>query len=446
MVASGEIQSPAGPDGPQVGPGWQREIESRLSPARSTTISVRTVRAAVRCFLWTVVGIHVFFLWSVRGRVQKGDPDFTAFYTAARILREGRSANLYDPATQNAVQFEFATNQDIRHGPLPYICPPYEALVFVPLTFLPYAQAFLLWNGLNLAMVALIAVLLRRSLTSLQDIQLWEWILGLLAFFPVFINFLQGQDAILLLLLFILGFRALDRDADFLAGCWFGMAVFKYHFVVPLILILALWKGRKVVLGFAATASAATLLSLTIVGWRGALKYPAYAWFVVSVPGHGQTPIGLMTNLVGLAIGWPILEPIAGPLRLLAIAASMALLIAVMHMRRWVILPGNKAAFRLGFAGAVIATVLVPYLTNTHDLCLLVLPLALLADYCASHWSERQVVRPLLVQLIPVLISPLWILLWLWGGKLNLFAIPLFGTILAVRKELVRRSTVTSSA
>jgi hypothetical protein len=390
-----------------------------------------------------VLGIHGFFLWNVRARVQKGDPDFTAFYTAGRILREGRAAQLYRGSTQNAVQWEFATDTDLRRGPLPYICPPFEALIFVPLTFLPYGEAFALWNLVNLGLLIAIACWLRRAFGSLERFPLWEWILVLLAFFPVFTNFLQGQDAILLLLFFVLGFRALDRNAEFAAGCWLGLGVFKFHLVVPLVLILALWKGRKLALGFAATASAATLVSLGIVGWHGALRYPAYAWRVVSVPGHGQTPLGLMSNLLGLVTGWPVLESVGWPLRLVALAGSAALLIVVVRMRG---LANDARFFRLSFACAVVTAVLVSYLTNTHDLCLLVLPLALLADYCAAHWPERHAMRALLTPVVPLLISPLWILVWIRWGRLNLVAILLLWWVYAMRHELLRLKVNAVSA
>lgn len=382
-----------------------------------------------------MVAIHAFFLWSMRGRIQKGDPDFTVYYTGAEILREGRAPQLYDAATQASVQREFTTDTDIRQGPLPYIHPPFEALIFVPLTLLPYGQAFVVWNFLNLAMLGAIALLLRPVLTSLREIPLWEWLLVLLAFFPVFADVLQGQDAILLLLVFVMAFRALDRNAAFLAGSWLGLGVFKYHFAIPLILILAIWKGRKPLLGFAATASAVALLSLAIVGWHGALVYPAYAWRIVSVPGHGQTPVGLMTNFVGLVTGWSVFEGLGWTTRLVALLASVGLLILVARMRG----SANDARFfRLSFACAVITTVLVSYLTNTHDLCLLVLPIALLADHCARHWSERGAMRALLVPVVPLLVSPLWILLWMRGGKLNLFVIPLLWWICAMRREIAR--------
>ena len=434
-----------------------------------------------------MAGLHLFFLWSVRGRIAKGDPDFTVYYTAANILRQGRGASLYNAATQEAVQRQFTTDADIRRGPLPYIHPPCEALIFVPLTLLPYRQAFLVWNLLNLGMLVGIAVLLRGILFSLRPIPLWEWLLALLAFFPVFVNFLQGQDAILLLLVFVLAFRALDRGADLVAGGWLGLALFKFHFALPLTLILVIWRGRRLAAGFAATASAVTLISLALVGWSGAMQYPAYAWRTVSIPGHGQTPLGLMPNLIGLATGWPALQhtlwlrlpqtwvpqtwvPQVSPLlrdlgglslaRFVALLASIALLAAVARFgNRGARLPqsnpgqanldkanpgknnSNNGApvFRLSFACAVITAVLVAYNTNAHDLCLLVLPLALFADDCALRWHDsrpnRQQLASLLLPVAPLSISPLWIVLWMRWEKLNLMVIPLLWWMYAWARE-----------
>jgi hypothetical protein len=389
------------------------------------------------------LSIHGFLLWNVRSRVRKGDPDFTVYYTAALILREQRAAALYDPATQRAVQWEFAADTDIRRGPLPYIHPPFEALIFLPLTYFDYTAAFWLWNLVDLLLLFLITRWLRQLVPSVRTIPLWQSVLALLAFFPVFANFLQGQDAILLLLVFVLAFRALDRGAVFLTGCWLGLGLFKYHFIVPMVLILAIWKGWRLISGFAATGSAVTLLSLAIVGRRGALQYPGYAWRVVSVPGHGQTPIGLMSNLLGLIAGWPWPQSLARGLLLAVAVASLAVLIAVARMRP---LARDRQLFRLSFGCAVIAAVLVGYNTNMHDLSLLVLPLALLAEHCAAVSSDWPRVRGLLVPVLPLLISPLWILLWLEWGKLNLMALFLLWWLYSMRKEIgeMKRDTVAA--
>ncbi len=383
-----------------------------------------------------MVGIHSFFMWSVRDRIVKGDPDFTVFYTAGQMLREGRAAQLYSPEAQQAVQQKFTNNADLRRGPLPYIHPPFEALIFLPLTVLSYSYAFAVWNVVNLGMLLGIALLLRRSLSSLSEIPAWEWVLAFLAFFPVFSNFLQGQDAILLLLLFILGFGAMSRDADFLAGCWFGLAVFKYHFALPLIVILVLWRRKKLALGFIATASAAILLSLWIVGWQGALRYPAYAWSVVSTSGHGQTPLGLTPNLLGLVTGWPFLDGMTTTLRWIVVLASVSLVAVVARMGG---IANDRKYFKLCFACAVVTAVLVGYNTNAHDLSLLILPLALVWDYgvsAISQWSH--VTLRILDPVIPLLISPLWFFLWIRWERTNLMAFFMLWWLFAIRREILR--------
>jgi hypothetical protein len=384
-----------------------------------------------------MLAIHAFFLWSVRGRIEKGDPDFTVFYTAGQMLREGRAAQLYYLGAQQAVQQEFTRNSDLRRGPLPYIHPPFEALIFLPLTFLPYEYAFALWNVANLGMLLAIATLLRRSLPRLGEVPTWEWLLAFLAFFPIFSNFLQGQDAVLLLLLFVLGFSALDSGEDILAGCWFGLGVFKYHFVIPLVLVLVLWRGRKLLSGFAVTASAMTLLSLGIVGWQGAFQYPVYAWKVVSTPGHGQTPLGLTPNLLGLVTGWPFLDGMTTTLRWVVLLASVSLLAIIARM--WG-MARDRRYFKLCFACAVVTAVLVGYNTNAHDLSLLILPLALVADYCVSAMPRSNDKIRIIAPAVPLLISPLWFLLWIRWEQTNLMALFLVLWLFANRREVSRRS------
>ena len=298
-----------------------------------TAISAQSYKTISRLFLVAMVGTHVFFLWSVRGRVGRGDPDFTVFYTAGKILREGHRSQLYDARTQLEAQQEFTADSDIRRGPLPYIHPPFEALLYLPLTFLSYGHAFILWNLLNLVLLYAVAVVLRSSLPSLRQASPWDLMLACLAFFPVFANFHQGQDAILLLLFVVLGFRALNKNAEFVAGCWFGIGIFKYHLILPLVLILVLWKGRKLFFGFATVALAAAFLSLGIVGWRGALLYPSYAWNVISSPGLGGIPPREIPNLLGLVTGWPLLERVGWPLQLATLACSVALLTITVRIR-----------------------------------------------------------------------------------------------------------------
>jgi len=382
-----------------------------------------------------VVALHALFLWNVRERIAKGDPDFTVFYTAAKMVRAGYGRSLYQSRAQQEVQRGFTSDSDIRRGPLPYLHPPFEAVIFVPLTLLSYPQAFAVWDLANLVMLLGVILLLRRSVSSLRRVSLWESVLACLAFFPVFINFLQGQDAILFLLLVAVGFCDMERGSDFMAGAWFGLGVFKYHLMVPLVVMLALrrgraGRGRKLLLGFSVVAALTVVLSLGMVGWQGALEYPLYVWRAVSVPGFGQTPYGMNPSLLGLVAGWPVLERLIWPARLVTLAGSAVLLILVSRMRAPV---NDRGLSHLSTACAVIAAILVSYSANAHDLCLLILPLVLVADYCRGRdWPS---VRELALPALPLLISPLWIFSWIRWGRINFVAALLLWWIYVLRRR-----------
>jgi len=400
---------------------------------RDTAISSQPYKSIARLFCLAILATHVFFLWNVRGRIARGDPDFTAYYTAGRMLRSGQAAQIYDPATEFKVQKEFTVNNEIRKGPLRYIHPPFETVLFLPLAFFSYRTAFVLWDLLNLGLVIAVCLISRTAQLAGADIRTWELVLALLAFFPVFVNFFQGQDAILLLLAVTLAFRAMHLRADFAAGCFLGAGLFRFHLVIPLVFILLLWGRGKVVAGFAAAAGGLFLISAAILGWKATFAYPTYLWLWISVPGVGRPPASLLPSLFGLVSGWPGLERIQWLLRLAAFVASAGLLVLVARLKHVV---NDPRFFDLGFACAILVSVLVGYNTSTYDLALLVLPMFAVAQ---DLIHEQKGFRSLALPLLPLLVSPLWLLLGMRGQKFNLIAVLLLWWLFAVRKELLRR-------
>lgn len=383
-----------------------------------------------------MVAMHAFFLWNLRPAVARGDPDFTVYYTTGRMLREGRGSQLYDPHAQLAVQREFAVDAESRHNPLPYIHPPFEALIFLPLTFLPYAAAYFFWNGLNLAILLGVVRLLRTSVECLRHISGLDLYLALLAFSPVIANFHQGQDAILLLVVVLLAFRAWEQGADFTAGLWIGAGLFKYHLILPLAVVLVLWRGRKFLLGLLTTSSAAILISLAIVGWQGALAYPGFTWRVLSQPGLGRIPFRQLPNLLGLIAGWSSEEYSGWLVPAVALAGSILLLAVAVRMGRCAV---NRPLARMAFAFALTSALFVGYSTNTYDLALLVLPIALAIDHSLRESTEASAQRiALILPILPLLLSPLWFYLWLRWEHINVIAIFILWWLYAMRKEILR--------
>jgi glycosyl transferase family 87 len=392
-------------------------------------------RRLVRLFITGMVCLHFLFFFKLLPRIERGYPDFIAFYTAGGALRCGSGHELYDQGVQYEAQKRCAGFSLPRQGALPYIHPPFEALIFLPVTLLPYLQAFMLWDLLGLAGLFYVACLLRRSVGALRSIPAWEFVLGSLAFFPVFACLLQGQDSILLLLLCTLGFNALKRESHFLAGCWFALGAFKFQWVLPMVLLIAIWKMRRVATGFFAVSLVLGLVSLGLAGWQNMLFYPTYVLHVVKSPSLGGVTSNLMPNLRGLILGWP--WPFSRAIGNAAVVlASVALFLSAATRGSG----GSKPQrLELQFSLAVIVSGLIGWHSNAHDLSLLILPLVLLADYGLNRRAQEAGSGfALLFPALPLLISPLWIVLWLYAGQVNLIAIPLLWWAWRIGKELSR--------
>ncbi len=279
--------------------------------------------------------------------------------------------------------------------------------------------------------------ILRRSLAAWQAFSSWELLLWALAFFPIFATFHQGQDAILLLLVLVMSFRALTRQSDLLSGCWLGFGIFKYHLVLPLAVILAIWRGRKFTFGFAASSLTLAVISLALVGWHP-IAYSRFVWQVVSNPDLGGIPWRGLPNVLGLLGGWPFFENFGRLVIGIALVSSFALLLVLAGLRR---LAHHGRFLGLCFACAVIAALLVGYGTNTYDLSLLIVCLAVVVDYCATRVPEHGASRwSLFFPAVPLLISPLWFFLWLRWERINLIAIFLLWWLFAIRKEILDAS------
>jgi hypothetical protein len=390
-----------------------------------------------RLFCIAMLGMHLFFLWNVRTRIARGDPDFTAFYAAATLVRSGHAVDIYNPSEQFSAQTRFTDDSELRRGPLRYIHPPFEALLFVPFTFFPYRAAFILWDLANVGMLVAIAVSLRATLLPGSGIHIWDLLLGLLAFFPIFANFFQGQDAILLLLVVALAFRAMKLRADFSAGCWMALGLFRFQLVIPLVLVLALWGRRRIALGFISVTAVLVLVSAVMVGWENLMRYPGYLWLWASVPGSGRTPRSLLPSLLGLITGWPRLDHIHWLVAIvLLVSAWLVIVVAGMKNRAQ-----EPRFFDFCFACAILASVLVGYNTSTYDLALLVLPLAVMLREGLTGLVRVRLLLPI----VPLLISPFWFLIGMYWKNFNVIAIFLLWWLFALRHELLRR-TGTASA
>ena len=373
----------------------------------------------LRLYLIGMCAIHVSFIWMERIPISRGYPDFTVFYTAAAMLRAGMGRHLYSGAAQYLVQRRFVITD--WQGPLPFLHPPFEALLFVPFTFLPYPYAWMLWNLCNLAMLVVVIRLLRRHSRTLATISVADCLLFAAAFFPVATTLFDGQDAILLLLCFCLGYDRLARKADFQAGLFFALGLLKFQFAVPLVLLLVFWGMWKTAASFAFWGAVLVAVSLAITGWQGLYDYPRYVYLVGITPGAGMVPPDSLISMPALILG----SGLPFPHRFLhaaAVLASVGMFLWAMRAGARLCSGGDGPG---AFSLAVLTCILVGYHAHPHDLTILLLPMALLLDRTLPSLGRKSWDWKLALPWLPFLLSPLWFVLWLKLSHLNLLAIPL---------------------
>ncbi len=347
-----------------------------------------------RIVLWfsAVALMNAVFLWYSRPFMVQGYGDFMSFYAAGKLVQRGEASRLYDRKAQWDVQQKFTSAVRVRQSALPYIRPPFEALLFFPLAYLSYPAACVVWMGFKIAILFLVLFLLRVC-TSLHFglFSIPAWTVFCLAASPITFDLLLGQDAILLLLVFASVFVALSRKADFLAGILLALGLFKFHLVLPLLLIFALRRKFRLVSGFAMIAAILLFVSAALVGWKVLLNYPAYLWTLSRDPRSGILPPEIMPNLNGLVTRLADHIGRHGSAHWLTFPILIGGIVFAAYL--WRVDNNDKALLGAGFSISIVTLLVSSYYMSGYDLVLLILPIVLMGKCLSSSavklWALR---------------------------------------------------------
>ncbi len=334
--------------------------------------------------------LNASLLWQVRDLLFAGYSDFASFYTGGKILRQHEGERLYDPRLQWNIQQEFASRVAIRHGPLPFIRPPFEALLFLPFAYVSYPRAYAIWTILKVCILFAIAFLLDKTVDgrgrSLPKVLL-GWLVSL-AYFPLAFDLRQGQDSVLLLLIFCLALQSLQKGADFRSGIFLALGLFKFTLTLPVFFVLLLRRKFRFMVGFLIAAAVLFGLSILVSGTATALAYPKYLWTLNQSAAAGLTTVRIMPNLralfaqfgfAGSGANW-----VLGGVALIALLATALLWdFGERHRRPY---------FPAGFSLSIVVTLLTSYYIYNYDLSLLLIPILTLGPKILlgeSHgWSR----------------------------------------------------------
>jgi len=385
--------------------------------------------------LLLTAALATFLLWFTQYSPNRlKGTDFPDFYAAAKIVQAGRGHELYEAKVQD----EFLARYAGRVGTY-FIHPPVETLLYLPLSSLPLYRAYQVWCAVNVLLLVLIARLLAACV-----ITVWSWriLLPLLLLFPpVLLNLLQGQDAILLLMVFALAFVAIRNEWMFTAGCLLACALFKFHLAFAIAVPLLWSTGKKFLAGFASVGAVMFLASAAISGWKFLLAYPR---FLASL--HGLPLAGIhdeqMANLRGL---FGLLFP--GMPRVAAILTVASSLLVLWFTMRGMLVSRSGPHFRdLALANTVIAADLVSYHLSPHDLAILLLPMALVLNQVLGRSALPRTMRFLFSGILAgLLLPPLY--LWLLSQHLYTYiCIPILVLFGLIYREIWNSATAVVRA
>jgi alpha-1,2-mannosyltransferase len=316
---------------------------------RTEGLRVLLVRAAYGLAALTAIGWAVLYLAVSAGNGTLGY-DFRAYELAVDALLGGRS--MYDLTATSMGAFGL------------FFYPPPFAVLALPVALLPSGLGVWVWTaGLVVASLAAIAVMpvAPRTRFVLLLLALFSW--------PLLYAIKLGQVGSLLLLLFAMGWRWLDRPSPFGIAVGLGTVI---KLQPALVVGWALLTGRR----RAAMVAVATFGALAIVA---TLVAGPQAWFDwLAVLGNVSRPV-VAENDVGL-----------GRLALLAgVPAETATLIhygnmvAVLAVTAVAVL---RASHEASYLAVVVASQFVSPVLWDHYALLLLLPVAWLVER-GHYWS-----------------------------------------------------------
>jgi len=252
--------------------------------------------------------------------------DFVEFYTAGRILNTYGSKRLYDFQLQDDLIHEVIPDLSV-----PFVTPPYVAILFSPLARLPFRFGYLIWILVSIGLYAgAIALVLR-----IERLPPGMALLVCLAFPPFFMLVLAGgQISAIGCFILALWLYLMKRQREFLAGAALGLLLYKPTLMV--FLVPALLFGRKIrtLIGFAVVGVLLTALTIRMLGPDGVLRYVAILREFSTLVGLGYAPPTMYVD-----VGTFVRQLLHVDIRYLTIVLALPLTYLIRHNPERAIVP-----------------------------------------------------------------------------------------------------------
>jgi len=298
--------------------------------------------------------------------------DFCQDYIAANSLRRGGS--LYgDDITKLEKELS-------GFGGIQNFHPPFNALLYLPLSFFSYNTAFILLSVISIVFLFLINKFIVRGLKLSS-----EWFLNFTCFtllwYPVYNCLGSGQSSMIITFCLITGRFSLRYSKEYVSGLFFAIATLMKLFPGLILLYLLIMKNWRALIAMVSFIVIGLSLTAFVVGLDDVRTYAIImvARDIDDFRGYvlNHSIGGIVSRLFGKQMGWfePLVK-IPHIASVLIILLSIGILVyTILKLRE---MAAKKELSDYAFGLTLVTMLLLSPITWSHIFPVLILPMGLL--------------------------------------------------------------------
>ena len=431
----------------------KRSLLHRLPQLKGLTIDRYLQRpviqfVSVTIIVISIVTVAVSILTSRQGLTIFGKEvgeDYAAFYVAGTILNEYSPDRLYDFNLQKQIYHSLLPLIPPNQS-LPYVNPPFFALLFQHLSFLSYVSSYLAWLLISGALYIAGLVLVRRSIQAIPPDAYSIAILLALSFEPFIMEcWFGGNSSAFGFFGIVLALHLENKRRPVLSGMALGLCLYKPTLLFLLLPLLVVARRVKTLAGFAVCVLALVGISILTVGWQTCISY------IHVLSGFSQMTYGEMETLptwkyVDILSFFRLIMGNPSKLTLVVILGSSTIPLSFLIKAWWKLDSYNEDGRSLIWASTLSWTLVFNPHIGIYDTLLAVIGILLTANVIYRHSCDAsQALTPMFKSLIVLLyLSPL--LLHPLARKTGFQAYTLVLAIIGAYQLLLVRSTRAMTA
>jgi len=390
-----------------------------------------------RLFFFTVWSVMIINILFHRGWVGRFGGiigvDFVGNYSGGLLYRNSIQ-NLYNIQAQALLQQELFQPTPLGGTVNIFTHPPYAALAYSIMTYIPLVWAFCLWTFLSIfGSIFALMLIYKYILTTQVKNKISPLQLAIIVFssIPFVYGIFFGQSQSLTFLLITGIAISMVYDRWYMAGILAGMSIYKPHFIIGFLILWVVWRKYKSILGF----------SLFVIPWVALVIYQ-----------HGLNPYLAYLGVLDLVSKFANVEGISWettPYALLGnIFQAESVTLTFLVLFSLLSLAGVGLAIYAyknksiqDRTTSVMLAILFPYIVSPHILIYDLLPITLLF----ALWSMINTSKKLLYLIIFIFLGTLALPVATKFTGLALLAIIPLVILISLIIDLKKRQTLSLS-